>query len=437
MSQAALSAATVSVEAGASPPPGTRLRRRWLLLARICWVAVAGLALAIFIISLPAAFAQGETVCRSAACASDQLTPAAVQNLHAADLSLDFFAWYIVVLKCLFTCAFTAVGVIIFWRTSADRTALVAAFAFLTFPITFTQVPSALQGFWWLPAQAMDFLGSIGMSLLFFVFPNGRFVPRWTRWLWAVSQVGYIAKVFFPSAPIILLLGQVPLLGLVISLVAAQIYRYRRVSTPVERQQTKWVVLGVSVGFIGFLITVGLYITVPNFSGDYTLLYLISSGLTFLCPILIPLSFGVALARYRLWDVDVLIGKVLVYGLLTGLLGVLYAGLIIGLESLVRLFTGQVSNNPAVLVISTLAIAALFQPARKRLQELIDRRFYRKKLDAAETLAAFTAALRQETNLEQLRAQLLAVVHETMQPARVSLWLRSPEERPAHRETRL
>src|SRR6266851_6538631 len=112
---------------------------------------------------------------------------------------------------------------------------------------------------------------------------------------------------------------------------------------------------------------------------------------------------------------------------LTALLALLYFGLVIGLESLVRLFTGQVSQSPIIIVASTLAIAALSQPLLRRLQKIIDRRFYRSKYDAAKTLAAFSATLRQEVDLTQLSEQLLAVVLETMQPAYVSLWLRPPE----------
>jgi|SRR5579859_3479366 len=130
--------------------------------------------------------------------------------------------------------------------------------------------------------------------------------------------------------------------------------------------------------------------------------------------------------RSRLWDIDTIINKALVYGLLTGILGSLYAGLIIGLESLAGLITGPASQQPLVLVISTLAIAALFLPLRRRIQSLIDRRFYRRKYDAEKTLSAFSATLRNEVDLEQIREQLLAVVQEAMQPAHVSLWLRQP-----------
>ncbi len=131
MRQTAPSSAT-SGSADASSAATTRLRGRWLLLAQVGWVAVAGLALALFIASLPASFAESDTVCRTAACTSDQLTLDAVRHLHALGLSLDFFAWYIVVLKCLLTLVFAAVGLVIFWRASAERTALVAAFTFLT-----------------------------------------------------------------------------------------------------------------------------------------------------------------------------------------------------------------------------------------------------------------------------------------------------------------
>jgi hypothetical protein len=139
---------------------------------------------------------------------------------------------------------------------------------------------------------------------------------------------------------------------------------------------------------------------------------------------LIPLSIGIALLRYRLWDIDILINRTLVYGSLTALLALLYFGLVIGLQSLVRLFTGQVSQSPVVIVASTLALFALFQPLRRRLQKIIDRRFYRIKYDAAKTLVAFSATLRDEVDLSRLSEDLVAVVQETMQPAHISLWLR-------------
>jgi len=139
------------------------------------------------------------------------------------------------------------------------------------------------------------------------------------------------------------------------------------------------------------------------------------------------IGIGLAILRHRLWEIDIIINRTLVYGTLTILLALVYFGLVIGLGSIMRLFTGQAGQSPIVIVASTLAIAALFQPLRHRLQAIIDRRFFRSKYDAAKTLEAFSATLRNEVDLSQLSEHLLTVVQETMQPTRVSLWLRPSE----------
>jgi len=204
--------------------------------------------------------------------------------------------------------------------------------------------------------------------------------------------------------------------------IAIQVYRYRRVSSPAQRQQTKWVIFG--------LVSALLLLFVSFFSGALfppdSLYQLTSDPFSSLAFLLLPLSVSIAILRSRLWDIDFIIQRTIVYGTLTATLVVIYAGLVIGLQTLVRLFIGQISQSPVVIVASTLAIAALFRPLRHRLQALIDRRFYRRKYDAAKVVAAFSATLRQEVDLDTLREQLVAVVQETMQPSHVSLWLRPP-----------
>jgi hypothetical protein len=141
--------------------------------------------------------------------------------------------------------------------------------------------------------------------------------------------------------------------------------------------------------------------------------------------LLIPLSFGFAMLRSRLWEIDVLINRTLVYGMLSLILTAVYVGMIIGLQALLRGVISQ--DNGVAIVLSTLVSFWLFQPLRQGIQSSIDRRFYRRKYDAAKIVAAFNATLRQEVDLDQLREQLLVVVQETMQPASVSLWLWQPE----------
>jgi hypothetical protein len=149
-----------------------------------------------------------------------------------------------------------------------------------------------------------------------------------------------------------------------------------------------------------------------------------NSTLFTLVTLLIQLSFGVAMARSHLWEIDRIINRTLVYGTLTVSLALVYFGLIFALQSLLRGLINQ--HNDVAIVVSTIAIYALFQPLRKRIQAIIDRRFYRRKHDAAKVVAAFSATLRHEVDMDQLREHLLAVVQETMQPAHLSLWLRPP-----------
>jgi hypothetical protein len=224
------------------------------------------------------------------------------------------------------------------------------------------------------------------------------------------------------------LLDSLLFVGLLASVVAVQVYRYRRVSTAAQRQQTKWVVYGLSVALVGFLLIITLGFGLTLLLG--IIAYLVGGILLYLFLLLIPISFGIAILRARLFDIDVIINRTLVYLALTAILAMIYIGSIVALQSLLRSIINQ--NNDVAIVVSTLVIAALFQPLRHRLQAIIDRHFYRRKYDAARTLAAFSAILRNEVDLSQLSEHLLNVVQETMQPSHVSLWVRQPSRRETH-----
>ena len=275
----------------------------------------------------------------------------------------------------------------------------------------------------WL-AMVMLVLGNGVYLLLLSLFPDGRFVTRWASWLllcWAVAVIPYFMFMSFMSSPFYPLIW-LSAIGLVM---IAQVYRYRTVSSPLQRQQVKWFIFG---GCVAVIIGIGLTVLpfiFPALGQAGSFNQLVITPVLIVLSFIVPFSFAFAILRYRLWDIDAVINKALVYGGLSGLLGVFYTGLIIGLQTLFRGLTGQDSN--LAIVLSTLAIAALFFPLRRRIQAIIDRHFYRKKYDAAKTLAAFSATLRDEVDLSRLSEQLVAVVEETMQPTHVSLWLCPPK----------
>jgi hypothetical protein len=425
------------VNSSASAPGAAheQLSGRWLLIARVGWIGLTLFLLTLNMVMLPRYDAVLLGHCQPGPqCFALQLTAFDRQVLHQFGLSLGFLAAYQVMLDAVSVLVCCALSALLFWRKSADRMALFCAFMLVLFGgAGFTSILSyalaPLSAVWFALIGTLDVLGQSSFLIFFFLFPSGRFVPRWTRWIAPCVVLYWIYSIFFANGRT----DQSSLAGpafvaLLLCTVGAQIYRYRRVSTSRERQQTRWVVFGFSTGILGFVLVLvlGQVFLSPVQRQSSVGTTLVSGTIFYGFLLLIPVSIAIAILRSRLYDIDTIINKALVYGLLTGILGALYAGLIIGLESLVGLISGQ-STQPLVIVVSTLAIAALFQPLRHRLQKLIDRRFYRRKYDAAKTLAAFSATLRQEVDLDQLREHLLAVVQETMQPTHVSLWLRPSE----------
>jgi hypothetical protein len=294
-----------------------------------------------------------------------------------------------------------------------------------------TQWAAWVASWVWVPGIAP------ALTFLLLLFPDGRLPSRRWRpvgWLAVAAMVTLGLGMAFTPGPfadypqvrnplgfypfgILLEDGGVGWLLLPLSVVlsaSSMVVRFRRARGE-ERQQIKWLALAAAFAAAGWVAITFTYTTELMVAGQ--LLQLLSM-------LGIPLAVGVAVLKYRLYDIDVIINRTLVYGALTALLALVYFGGVTATQAIFRTLTGQEEQPQLAVVVSTLVIAALFNPLRHRIQAFIDRRFYRRKYDAAKTLEAFSARLRDETDLDTLNAELVSVVRETMQPAHVSLWLR-------------
>jgi hypothetical protein len=293
-----------------------------------------------------------------------------------------------------------------------------------------------------------DAIGLIGVALLFLLFPNGRLLSSsWRPVMWTAVGAGttlFVVDAFIPGPlytfPFITnpvgiggtvghILGMLDTIGLVVLLIAllasavSLILRLLR-ARGIERQQLKWFVYAATLTTIGAVVALaGSYV----FASD--LINAIGYWEGQLAFAALPVFTGIAILRYRLYDIDIIINRTLVYGSLTTILAVIYFGGVTVTQALLRNLTSHERLPQLVVVASTLVIAALFNPLRRRIQSFIDRSFYRRKYDAAKTLEEFSLKLRDETDLKALSDDLVGVVRETMQPAHVSLWL-SPETAP-------
>ena len=296
----------------------------------------------------------------------------------------------------------------------------------------------------WLSIWVWILMFGLIVSLLL-LFPTGRLPnSRWRPFAWMSAALTLMAAILMAISPHIVLdtLGPsgkgritlpnplgveglpnlyLPVQTLVLALglvAAASVVVGRRGARGVERQQIKWLLYAGAIFFLGNVLKNTVFSPLGEVSWGLWVGYLLVSigGLGG------PIAIGIAILRYRLYDIDLLINRTLVYGSLTAMLVTLYFGGIVVLQRMFVILTGQQST--LAVIASTLLIAALFTPLRRRIQSFIDRHFYRSKYDARKTLEAFSATLRDETDLEALSDDLVGVVRETMQPAHVSLWLR-------------
>jgi hypothetical protein len=283
-----------------------------------------------------------------------------------------------------------------------------------------------------LPGNLLQALGVTCALLFFYVFPDGRFTPGWTRGLIAAWGLWALAWMLFPASTLNLsdpfslsFLWFLMLMMWWSTGLFAQVYRYWRVSNPVQRQQTKYIVFGVTIAVFGYGLYVPARFILPwlDPTGLAALFYqLFGIPLFLLCVFSVPLTITFSILRYRLWDIDLFINRAMVYAALTAALALGYVGSVLLLQWLFYVLTGE-EQSEIVTAVSTLAIAATFQPVRRRIQDFVDRRFYRRKVEAEQLLAAFSASARDEVDLARLTDDLLAVIDKTLSPAHVSLWM--------------
>ncbi len=410
---------------------GARLTGTWLLIARGLWLAVAFLTVGLFIIALPPRFQQLQEVCAGAACQQPALSMEDIRVLQGLGLSRAANALYSLSLEILFAGLNFLIAAIIFARRSADRIALFVALMLMTFgPATFTgtldalalqqsgwQLPvgfmSSLPGTlpdwllqpvspWRLPVGLVASIGQVCFALFFFLFPDGRFLPRWgvvpvVLWIGGQVPAAFFPTSFFNPASWPQPLSIVVWIGYLACFVYAQTHRYRHVSDMVERQQTKWVVFGVTAAVGGFFLGVLLAFLLANLGLSGVLLRQAILTAVYLAMLLMPLSFAFAILHSRLWDIDLIINRTLVYVPLTAILAGLFAALITFSQKLAVAITGQEAD--AATVLTTLMVVAAFTPVKDRLQAVVDKRF-------KETSAA---SKRLNTFAEKVHSRLSAV----------------------------
>jgi hypothetical protein len=422
-----------------NPQPRGRFRGRWVTLARWAWAALAVFVILLLALGVVIRYAELVTVTPEAAIAFGQLRPQDLSELARLNIAPEMYAAYFTLAELVTSLVFILVACVIFWRRSEEWVALFVATMLLLLPSVLPLI-SAVERAALLPALLLRMLQVMYyacLTIFLFIFPNGHVVPRAARVLIGVLLVYAPATLFVPALvfPVSFGAGVTPRdylpLGIAMAIYlfgfGAQAWRYFRISNRAQRQQTKWVVFGLGVFSVLATLGIAIVIVSPAQNGGAINLAprIVAPTLILLAILALPISIGFSILRYRLYDIDIIIRRTVTYALVVTVLGAVYFASVIGLQ---RMFVGIAGEQPEfITVLSTLAIAILFVPLRNRVQNAIDKRFNRQKYDAQQVLQKFALTVRDETDLEKLSAELLNVVNETMQPKRVSVWLKNTD----------
>lgn len=399
-----------------------RLHGRALVVARSAWVALAALTAVLYVVGVRLDIGRPDWPCTLGVC--EQFGTQAVQRaLDPLHLRLSLAFGYVFALRVLCNAGYVAIAALLFWRRSHDRMALFVSLALLFFGAYAVETEIELVTYaspdWWLPVTTLQFLGVVGLAGFLVVFPDGRFVPRWILPVAAVWSLWIGLGNFFPGSPFdyntwpaAVSLGMWALF--LSAFVYAQVYRYKRVSTPAQRIQTKWVVVGfaaAALGYFGgmlvFAITTTPTPTVSAVTGD-----LVGHTLIFAGFLAIPCAIAIAMLRYRLFDVDLLIRRALVYATVAAILAVLYEISSIVLEGELLSLTGETG-----LVAETglgFVVGALIGPLQQRIDRAVTRLIYPRRYVAERRIQALSRRLRREWEVVPLAEEWEEAVGEQL-----------------------
>jgi hypothetical protein len=378
------------------------------------------LSVTMLVVGVPTRYAEVSTVCTGGPCLEDAewMKPAGAGNLAALGLSVPAYAALSVGLLALGQVACMVLSALLAWRGGNDRAAAIFAVLLALQGNLAAPESSPVAGFNALLA-VNELVQAASVMAFLFLFPTATWVPRWAgAYLagWLAFNAAFRSWPSLPNAVFAVLDNAQWIITLLLA-ISAQLYRYFVLSNDRQRLQTRWMLATLVAVLAG---TILLEATTP---APGSLSFLLSQFISNLINPLLFVSIVVAIWRHRLWDIDLIIRRTLIYSVLSLLLAGVYLGTVLVLQTVLRPLTGQ-RDSSLVTVLSTLAIAALFVPLRRRVQAFIDRRFYRRKYDAAHVAAEFAGRVRDEVELERLTQQLLDTVQTTLQPAHTSLWLR-------------
>jgi signal transduction histidine kinase len=401
---------------------------RWQNIARLIWLGMAILTLALLIVQIPFYHEYILTECIDHFCEYGVTPPPGVEALLQAGLTSELYAGYYTILNVIEPLAYFLLALLIFWKKPNERIALFGSFMLLAWGVTIS--PLAIFGeinpVWKPVFNLIGLPGLLALTFFSFLFPDGRFISRPAAWLAGGLMLIFLIGHILPSTALDYRhwspsLTSLFLLTWIGGMISVQIHRYRRSSHPVQRQQTKWVVFGVSASLSGFLAFLLLPVLLsPSLHNQPSLMnnLIINTGIN-ISLLFIPLSFGFAILRYRLWDIDLLINRTLVYGILTaGIVG-LYALIVGGLGALF-----QARGNLLISILATGLIAVLFAPLRERLQRGVNRLIYGERDDPYTVLSRLGRQVETSVALETVLPNLVETIKQAFRVPYVAIELR-------------